>query len=170
MAWQDTMVTMLRILLNDNEDGVQTFTDKRLEQVLVMSASLVQQEINLDNSYTIQFLCGSISPDPTDSATEDSTFVNLVVMKSACMIDVGSLRAAAFAAGIKAKCGPAVIETLKRMDGFKTLIEEGYCAMYAEMKNDYQFGNTSHLKAILSPFTSPDFDPEDYASINKRVR
>ena len=162
------MVSFLRVLLNDFEEGTPEFSDRRLEQILAISARLVQQEIDLSTSYTISVSCPSISPDPTETATLDDVFTNMVVVKAACLVDTSSMRSAALSSYVNAKCGPAGLTTANRMGAFKDLAEKGYCAMYEEMKKDYQFGNTGYIKAILSPFINSDFFPSDY-NTNGRI-
>jgi hypothetical protein len=45
--------------------------------------------------------------------------------------------------------------------GFKTLLDKGPCASYAELKEQMQWGNTSVVKAVFSPFSSNKFDARD---------
>lgn len=158
MAWDTTMIIMLRSLIGDLEK--EEYTDPRLKQIIVVAAQYVNSEIRFDTKYTVNIAMPSIAPDPT--IAPDDPFVNLTVLKAACMIDRGNMRIAAMSAGIEAKCGPAVLKTLQRMEGFKTLIDSGYCAAYEESKREFQFGNTRHIRAILSPFINSDFDPMDY--------
>lgn len=162
MTWDTTMVIMLRTLINDLDST--EYTDTRLKKVIVVAAQFTTGEIDFDVDYTVNVATPDISPDPTTDPQDDG-FINLTVLKAACIIDMGNMRIAAKIAGVEAKCGPAVIRTLKQMDGFKTLIEDGYCATYAHLRDEYNLGNVKYVKAVLSPFTSPDFDPEDYSVV-----
>lgn len=157
MAWQDDMVMMLRILVSDM-DSTPTYSDGRMEQILVVAAQYVQMELTFDNTYTIDLAGVGISPDPT--ALSDDPFVNLTVMKAACITDFSTFRTQALQAGVKVKCGPAVLDTVKRIDGFKQLLESGPCAAYEVLKDNWAFGNGELCKAILGPFVSNDFDPQ----------
>jgi len=167
MAWDTTMVTMVRVLVNDTESP-EKYTDARLQQIIVVAATYVQQEIVFDTTYTIDTDTPDIDPDPTLTATQDDIFTNFVVLRAACIVDHSTYRTEAFRAGIKAKCGPALLETLDRLKGFNTLLNEGPCAAYKELKREHEFGNTDVCKAILSPFISNNFDPRSLASGSHR--
>ena len=83
MAWQDTMVTMLRVVIDDMGSN-PTYSDSRLEEVIVVAANLTKQDVDFDSDYTIGVTDLSISPDPTTSP--DNAFINLVTLKSACLL------------------------------------------------------------------------------------
>ncbi len=161
MAWQDDMVVMLRVIISDLAE-TPTYSDNRLEQILVVSAMYVDQELDFDNTYTIKITPPSIAPDPI--SLSDDSFVNFTVLKAACLTDWSTFRTKALVAGVKAKCGPVVLETLKHLDGFKQLLEQGPCAAYETLKHNWVFGNAELVKAVLSPFVSNNFDPQNLAS------
>jgi len=160
MAWDDTMTTMLRVMINDTE-ATQTYTDDRLKQMLVVAAQYVDMEMDFDNTYTITVgataSASTISPDPV--GVGDDPFVNFTVLKAACLADLSTFRTRALMAGVKAKCGPAVLETMKHIDGFKELLTQGPCAAYEKLKQNWTFGDARLIHAVLSPFVSNDFDP-----------
>jgi hypothetical protein len=156
-CWQNLYIIVLRILIDDNSDE-PTYTDSRLEDVLVVAASQVAEEARI-STYTIDITPPEITPTPI----ADDTFRNLVTLKAACIIDRGNLRHAAMVSGLEARCGPAIMRTNKRVDGFKILIEQGYCKAYDEALRQYIFGNVSFARGILSPFINSDFFPEYYA-------
>lgn len=157
MSWQNELIPILRNVINDVDEDNYTYADTRLEELLVVAAQLVVVDVtNLTTTYTIDVTQYSISPDPT--STRDNAFINFVVLKAACLIDQGLYRTKAMAAGIRARCGPVVMDTMKHIDGFKDLITFGPCKAYETLKQQYIFGN-SHVEAVLSPFVSNDFDP-----------
>lgn len=160
LLWQSSAILILRGLINDFST-TPTYTDNRLLDILLIAALQVKKEYIFDTSYTINITKGTISPDPSS----DETFLYLVPLKAACIIDRGNLRIAAMTAGLEAKCGPAVMKTMNRMDGFKTLMEVGYCKAYEEAKFQLQLGNTRHLKGILSPFINDVFDPSETGNV-----
>lgn len=160
MAWQDDMILMLRILINDYSDTTYTYTDELLIENLIVAAQFVNMELDFTSAYTINIMALTISPDPTLTATKDDAFTNLVILKAACILDQGKFRNGVDTAGVRAKCGPAMLDTLSRMDGFKQLLTLGPCAAYEELKLQYTFGNTTILRAILSPFVSNDWTPD----------
>jgi len=158
MAWQEELGTMLRVLLDDCDDE-QTYSDSRLEQLLVLAARYVQQEVSFSTTYTISMTSVTISPDPTVTATLDDAFSNFTVLKAACLMDWNTFRQKALVAGVKARCGPAILETTEHMRGFKDLVTEGPCKAYNTLKDEYQFGNIENIRAVLSPFRGNNFDP-----------
>ena len=164
MAWADVMLPMVRILINDYDDTNYEYSDDRLIQTLVVSAQLVNQEIDFSTSYTINVPLVTISPDPT-TGTVDDAFTNFVVLKAACFMDLSTFRTKAALSGLKAKLGPAVLETMEHLNGFKQLITIGPCAAYATLKNEWIFGNAQVVEAILSPFTSNNFDPQNLSAV-----
>ena len=155
MSWQSTMTAMLRVLINDLD--CRTFTDGRLEQVLAVAAKYVQQDLVLDNVYTIDVEIPDITPDPTE--INDSAYVNFVVLKAACISDQGVYRTKAVIEGVKASLGPAALSVGGNLKGFQTLLEKGPCATYEQMKQEYNFGNSNIVAAVLSPFSGNNFDP-----------
>jgi hypothetical protein len=157
MAWLDDAIIIVRNLINDTQSP-QTYDDNRLQELIMTSAFLVVTDItSLETSYTVNMSNLSVSPDPSN----DSFFMSFVCLKSACLVDQSNLRTKALVAGIVAKCGPAVLDTMKHMDGFKELITIGPCATYQSMKYDYMFGGGRICEGILSPFISNKFNPEN---------
>lgn len=159
--WTGAMIGMLRVLIDDNAyHGTYCYTDSRLRQVLVTAAMYVCQELTFSKAYDVDIICTTITPDPYDCG--DKAFLNMVVMKAACLIDHGTFRQKAFTAGLEAKCGPATMKTLQHLQGFKDLLEMGPCGMYEKLKEEYQFSGDALcdiVHFVLSPFTGNDFDP-----------
>ena len=158
MAWQQQVIPIVRVLLND-VTSPHTMTDQRLEQLCAVSAHIVVSELYTNFDYKINIAARTISPDPYTS--EDTAFMNLMSLKAACISDISSFRTEVARAGIKAKLGPAVLETVERLPGFRTLLAKGPCALYDELKQQIAFGNADLCKVVLSPFVSNSFDPDD---------
>ena len=159
MAWPDVTISMLRVLINDLDGPTYEYSDDRLMQTLVVAAQLVNQEIDFSTTYTINVPRVTISPDPT--AVPDDAFTNFITLKAACFMDMSTFRTKATIAGLKAKCGPAVLETVEHLKGFKELLTLGPCAAYKTLKTEWTFGNAQVVEAILSPFVSNNFDPQN---------
>jgi hypothetical protein len=156
MAWKSEMVLMLRGLISDFDKT--SYTDDRLQQLLVIAAHYVRQEVDFTQTYTISVTAKTISPDPCSSTNADKqAFTNFTVLKAACLTDWSTYRSKALSSGIRARCGPAQLETLQHLKGFRDLIDFGPCKAYETLKEEHEFGNYT-LKAILSPFTSSNFD------------
>ena len=160
--WDKTMVTLLRVLIDDLDPADYTYDDCRLQQVLVVGAQYVNQEIDsFANTYTVDVNSPDISPDPTVTESRDDAFTNLTVLKAACIVDQSLFRTRAMAAGIRARCGPAILETRNHLVGFSELLDKGPCAAYEKLKLEYQMGNAQACRAILSPFIGNNFNPRN---------
>lgn len=159
MSWQDDAILMLRVLIGDNDSPV-TYGDARLEEILIVAAKYVNKDAKFANTYTVDVNTISISPDPST----DDDFINFLVLKSACIVDNGNARLAAAKSGIEAKCGPAQIKTLNHFQAFNDLLNNGYCKTYEKSLFEYKVGNSSYIRAVLSPFVNSNFDPAIYNS------
>ena len=159
MAWQSELVLMLRHCLNDLEvEGTDpTYTSDRLEESLLIGAHYVNQEVNLAVSYTVDVDECTLSPDPTTSSPRDSAFINLVILKTLCIIDKSEFRTSALRSGVKIKDGTSEIDTKTSAGGGGMFdLMKNSCQMYEDAKWEYQVGNFRAVKAILSPFTGED--------------
>lgn len=157
MCINENMTLILRALINDldNED----YSDERLEQLIAIAARFVIQDTSA--AYTADVMSPDITPDPY--ANNDDIFVNLTVVRAACMVDQGNLRVRAAMAGLSATAGPASLNVGGgNFSAFKDLIALGPCAMYKEMLQDYILGSGVICHGILSPFISNTFDPDNY--------
>lgn len=160
------IVIMLRVLINDLDTDNYTYTNDRLEQVIGVAASYVNKD--LDRDYVVDVNGPEITPNPYEQA--DDAFINLVVLKSACLIDQGTFRIKAAVAGLTAKCGPATLQTLQHLNGFKELLTLGPCGAYQAALTDYKLGSGDLCHIILSPFISDDFDPQSLGNYSDNER
>ena len=150
MAWQDVADTVLRAMINDLDST--NYTDDRLEQILVVAAFQVNIEMKFNNAYTISVSNVSISPDPTASATKDDSFINMMCLKAACILDKGSAVLAASQA-IKVKDGSSAIDLEGIFKGKLALLKEGWCAAYEDAKLEYMTGQSRLAgAAVMTPF------------------
>lgn len=155
-AWQDTAVSILRVLINDLS-STPDYTTCKLEELLCVAAHFIVQEIDFTTAYTVSIPATTISPDPVD----DVDFINFMVLKAACLVDQSTFRTKAALEGIKVQCGPANLAIGGNIRGFQILLEKGPCMTYQELKKDYQFGDINIIKGIFSPFVSNTFSPSD---------
>lgn len=157
-TWVEDATEILRILINDFSN-TPTYTDNTLEQLLVVAARYVVQEVKLGTTYTITYSTGDISPDPSS----DTDFVNFMVLKAACMINKWKFDDMAIIQGIRAKLGPAEMGVDAAPTSLITFLEEGPCKTYDQLKNEYNFGRIGAIRGIFSPFVSNKYWPENNA-------
>lgn len=165
--WQDVLVRAVRNLIGDTGETV-TYSDDRIAEVIILSGLLLRDRIDFDHDYTFDVNLGTISPDPIEKA--DDTAILLLSLKAACWFDTNLLRSRAMVSGIRSKLGPSQLETFRHIDGFETLIKHGPCKMLDEAIMDVKFGNNRKVKAIVSSFTSNDFDPNNVNYAGNRTR
>lgn len=148
MAWTTEMVTMLRILVDDIEEAV--YNDAKLEQVLAYAAFQVCRELPFD--YVVAIATPTISPDPTDSSSKDDSFTNLVCLKAACLIDRSTAMTAA-GRSIAVRDGGSSVDLTGVFGAKLRLLEQGWCAVYADAKLEYQANAVAVAgAAIMTPF------------------
>lgn len=154
MSWQNTIPIMVRYLINDTDPTNYTYSDSRVEKAILVSAQFVSLELDFVNSYTVDLVNETISPDPTDSETKDSSFINLLALKTACII-IGSEIKTEAANAISIKDGPSSID-LRGVSSTLTMLYKDLCDKFSKMADDYRFtGETG--QAILGPY-SPGAD------------
>jgi hypothetical protein len=168
MSWQAEIPIMVRTLVNDLDDTKQTYSDERLQQVIVVAAKYVQFDISLDQKYTIDVVSPNITPDPSER--DDSIFISLVALKSACIIDQSALRTRAALEGIRAALGPAQLSVTGNLTGFNLIIDKGPCAAYDELTSHWDVKEATAIRAILSPFVGNKFDPRYLQTNSDRSR
>lgn len=144
-----------------NDMCADTYTDKRLFELLITSARLLPLEISFITNYSINVESETISPDPISTTEDGEEFINFMVLKAVCMADVGNFRAAALLNGISARLGPAAIQTGNYGNLLKELLKDGPCGMFKELALKYNLDYTSKgiVKAVMTPFASNDFVP-----------
>jgi len=147
MAWQNDLTIILRALINDLDSS--TYTDERLEQILVVSAHLMRTELDFIHVYNIDVEAVTISPDPVDS--QDYAFTNLTTLKAACLILAAEVKLAA-AQSFRVQDAGAVIDVQGVYKAKKELLDL-LIRDLAKARTDYVSGNLSSFKAILSPIT-----------------
>jgi len=147
MAWQDTMVTMLRVVIDDMGSD-PTYSDSRLEEVIVVAANLTKQDVDFDSDYTIGVTDLSISPDPTTAP--DNAFINLVTLKSACLLANSEYKTEANNA-ISIRDGSASIDK-RGVAAAKKEWRDSICKDYERAEKEYKLGNSNAGASIIGPY------------------
>jgi hypothetical protein len=154
MSWQTEISTMVRYLINDVDSSNYKYSDNRIETTILVAAQLVSLDLEFPNNYSINISGGSLTPDPTDSNYKDGSFINLVTLKSACII-VGSEVKVEAANSISVRDGVSSID-LRGVSSTLMALYKDLCDKYQAMSDDYKFtGETG--QAILGPY-SPGSD------------
>jgi hypothetical protein len=154
MPWQTTLPIMVRYLISDVDSSNYKYSNSRIEKTILVGAQFVSLELDFPNVYTIDIANDTISPDPTDPATKDNSFINLLALKTACII-VGSEMKTEAANAISIKDGPSAID-LRGVASTLSVLYKDLCDKYTAMADDYKFtGETG--QAILGPY-SPGAD------------
>ena len=156
MSWQQEIPIIVRTLINDLSE-TPTYSDERILQVVTVAAKYVQFDVVLDHQYVVNVVNPTITPDPT--ADNDSIFISLVSLKTACIIDQSVLRTKAAAEGIRAALGPASLSVAGSLAGIRMIIEEGPCAAYDQLVSHWDVKEATAIRAVLSPFVGNKFDP-----------
>lgn len=153
MSWQTEMTTILRSLLGDVV-APYTYSDERLQQVILTAAQLVTSSVSFPVRYTVDMVGATLTPDPTASP-RDNAFINLVSLKAACFIDLSELRLKSGKA-IKVVDGRSSIDTSSLPNAYKIIIQEGACNLYKTALLEYQMGELMPGHAIFGPIASPN--------------
>jgi hypothetical protein len=162
MSWQNTIPTMVRYLISDVNPSGYKYSDSRVNTTVLVAAQLVSLDLNFPNNYEIDIDFGSISPDPTEEETKDSSFINLIAYKTACIM-VGSELKTESANAISIKDGPSSID-LRGVSAALGMLYKDLCDKYQKMSDDYKFtGETG--SSILGPY-SPG---SEYISRNQPI-
>lgn len=154
MSWQNVIPVMVRYIINDVDSSNYKYNDARIEKSVLVSAQFVSLELEFPNIYSIDLSADTLIPDPTETSTKDNSFINLVALKTACII-IGSEMKTEAANAISIKDGPSAID-LRGVSSTLAVFYKDLCDKYTAMADDYKFtGETG--QAILGPY-SPGAD------------
>ncbi len=129
-----------------------TYDDQRLEELVIVAAQLVNQEINFPTTYTIDVDQLILTPDPTVPSNRDDSFINLLCLKSACILDMSEARTATSSA-IAIRDGSSSIDLKGNALAKLKFMEKGWCASYQMVKEEYLTNSAQIAGAcIMSPY------------------
>lgn len=150
MSWNTEIVTIVRHLIDDTDFSSPRYPDERIEQAILVSAQLIQTEINFENSYTINVEQCALNPDPTLLPDKDDGFINLTALKTACIILGAEYRTYGLSA-IRVSDGPSSIDMGGAAGHMKNLYDS-LCERYENYKINFAAVNNNIGKVVLSPF------------------
>jgi len=144
MAWDADGTIIFRAMVDDLDSS--KYTDAQIKTYLVSGAFLVNQDIDFPVTYTINVSAETITPEP------DEIFLNFILLKTACITDTGAAVKAA-SQGIAIRDGSSSIDLKQRSKGAIDLLKHGWCKIYNDDKQQYNFNKTASIgKAVLSTF------------------
>lgn len=141
----------VRTWINDLDSSNYKYSDDRLNQTICIAARFVKNDAEFATDYTIGK--DFISPNPSEY--NDLDFINLVGLKTACIIIGSELKTEASNA-ISIKDGPSAID-LRGVSSTLNSIYKDVCNSYDQSLLDYKAGNSLAGQAILGPY-SPGSD------------
>lgn len=166
--WSKELPRILRFLVNDLDPNNPVYSDERLQEIILVNATLIQMDIDFNNVYTIDIEQLTLSPDPTgypqvlsnqNNGIRDNGFINLVCYSSACLIERSTYRTAAQNAGYVIQSDREKIDTSKILEGFKELFvgKHSFCEVFNEAKWQYKVDSQNNPGiSITSAISSPN--------------
>jgi hypothetical protein len=145
MAWIETATMLLRNFIND-VGPIVTYSDDRLEELLVSSAFLVNVDVGR-GAYTINMETLTITPDPL--SVVDYAFVYLCVLRARLILcgveyKLASQKAFSF------RDGPSSIDGRASSESAKELMNIAQ-SDYNRGRLAYFSNDASLLRAIIGP-------------------
>ena len=152
MSWQLETIEIFRVLINDLEDTPK-YSDERLERILLVAAFQVNEKADFLNDYTVDIQTTTLSPDPTSDDYRDDSFVNLMCLKAACLMERG-LAAKAANLALLGREGFSSVDLRGVAEAKQKMLEKGgFCATFNDELLSYQMGSAQVAgAAILGPF------------------
>ena len=154
MAWETTLVTMVRAIIGDMSAS-PTYTDARIQTALATAGLIVAQEYpHFTNEYSFDLATPDITPDPTDTNTLDQEAMALFSLKASCMLNLNTYQTAV-GAGIKVRDGDSEVDTTGSFRGYQDIIKLGPCASYTKLLESLTIKKSMGLGgAVFSPYSN----------------
>jgi hypothetical protein len=157
--WNIEMVRLLRNLVADwgtgspaGEPTVYTYSDNRLQEIILLSAQLVQQEVPFTDYYTSDISSMTLDPDPTLDEIRDDGFINLTLLKAACIVDNAAARLAA-SRGVVMRDAGKEIDLRTVSQSMLVIWQKGWCQNYQDARLEFLYTDASSAgAAIIGPF------------------
>lgn len=150
MAWHNEMGRLLRFQVDDID--CVTYDDETIREALLVGAQFVLNDAEFDTTYTVDIDTHTLSPDPTELTTKDNAFINLTVLKAACILLRGELKKASKQA-IKIVDGPSTIDATGFAKALAEVAKE-VCGNYEKLLHDYRIDYAGMSgEVITTPIT-----------------
>lgn len=153
MSWQVECKLILRHLIDDLDCTDYKYTDRRLEELLIVAAQFVNVDVDLRQEYTIDADQLTLDPDPTARDARDESFINLMILKAACILERAEARKAAGKAVSLSDSFGTKVDLTGNLQGALALLKDGYCKAYTDAKLEYSLDNMAVVgAAVMGPF------------------
>ncbi len=149
MSWETELVRVLRHYIDDLDDTAPKYTDQRLQELIVVSALRVHNEINFHQTYTIDLENIDIVPDPTAISSRDEDFMVLTCYKAAQIVALSEYKTTS-GQSIFIKDGSSAVD-LRNISAQKKGVADFYAKAYEDAKFLYQLAERPTGVAILGP-------------------
>ena len=141
------ILIIVRTWINDLDSSNYKYSDSRINQIICVAARFVQQDAEFKTKYNIGL--DYIQPNPAE--LEDFDFINLVGLKTACIILGSELKLEA-GNSISIKDGPSSID-LRGVSSTIQIYRNDICSQYNDYILDYKAGNSQAGQAVLGPYS-----------------
>lgn len=131
---------MVRHLVDDTDEADYEFSDSRLSSLIFVAAMYVNQDMR--SGYSISLCSQTISPEP------DAQFINLVSLRSACMLLKG-VHTGWARNDFRVSDGPTTVDMKNITDKVKQAADSA-CQTYEKTKLDIQMGGTTLTGVVIS--------------------
>lgn len=156
MSWDTEVIEIVRFYIGD-VDAPQKYSDARIKKAAIIASTILIQEIPFTNNYVIDIAAETITPDPTTTNPKDTDFINLLALKTSCLIINGELKMYA-TSSMRVTDGPSSIDLGSIFSNLQKL-NDNMCKMYDKNKNMYIIGQSGYGKVVLTPTTDTSLDP-----------
>ena len=147
------LILSFRHIIDDLDEDAPTYSDRRIQELLMVAGQMVIADADFTTDYSIDVDELIFTPDPTDrDLGRDEAFIQLVLLKAACLLHKSVLRQAAGRA-IDVKDGNVAISFKGEYTG-RTDIAKNACKEYADTLYAYQIGQFVPSRVILGPMSS----------------
>jgi len=146
MAWTTELTEQLRLYLDPTDT---TYSDITMQKFISLAAYQLYADLNLLDTYTVNVVNYTISPDPT----VDPNLAAIIVIKAAVIVVQSEYKKACLNYGFRLQDGKSSIDGTAALNGMKDLIKS-YQKNLDKAVSEYQRGNANIGRAILSPYTS----------------
>lgn len=150
IQWDGPMVEMMRYIISDYDPTNQTYSDDTLKSLILYGSVLIFKDILFALPYVIDMSQLTITPDPV--VNKDFAFINLSILKAACLLSRNELKASANDA-LKWKDGQSSFDGSDR-GKIQKAVTDSICKEFWDAKMQYEFGDVCPGKVMLGPFSS----------------